>query len=187
MNRRALLVALSASSAFVGTAFAQSSDVRQNEQNIQAAEQQRVMQERERLREERDQRAAEQRRAAEQGQRWRGRDDRGRGDYRGDRRGEYRDDYRNDGRGDYRGDGRGNDRGGDWRGGDRGRGAGPDHNWYRGSRLPPEYRTRQYVVDDWRAHRLSAPPRGYQWVQSGGDYLLVAIATGVIASILLNH
>ena len=67
------------------------------------------------------------------------------------------------------------------------RGAGPYHNWYRGSRLPPEYRTRQYIVDDWRGHRLNAPPPGYYWVQSGTDYLLVAIATGIIAQLLLNN
>jgi Ni/Co efflux regulator RcnB len=73
--------------------------------------------------------------------------------------------------------------GGDW----RGRGAGPNHDWYRGSRLPAEYNSRNYVVDDWRGHHLSAPPRGYHWVQSGGDYLLVAITTGIIASILLNQ
>ena len=68
-----------------------------------------------------------------------------------------------------------------------GRGAGPEHNFYRGGRLPPSYRSRQYVVDDWRGHRLSAPPRGYHWVQAGGDYVLVAITTGVILSILLNN
>src|ERR1039457_2101261 len=66
------------------------------------------------------------------------------------------------------------------------RGAGPEHNFYRGGRLPTEYRGRQYVVDDWRGHHLSAPPRGYHWVQAGGDYVLVAIVSGVIASILLN-
>jgi Ni/Co efflux regulator RcnB len=27
-------------------------------------------------------------------------------------------------------------------------------------RLPSHYHKRQYVVDNWRAHRLSAPPRG---------------------------
>jgi Ni/Co efflux regulator RcnB len=43
------------------------------------------------------------------------------------------------------------------------------------------------VVDDWRGHHLSAPPRGYHWVQMGGDYVLVAIATGVILQPLLNH
>lgn len=67
------------------------------------------------------------------------------------------------------------------------RGAGPDHNFRRGGRLPPQYRSRQYVVDDWRGHHLSAPPRGYHWVQTGGDYVLAAIATGIIASILLNN
>jgi len=60
------------------------------------------------------------------------------------------------------------------------------HQWRRGDRLPPEYRHRQYVVDDWRGHHLSAPPRGYQWVQVGGDYVLIAIATGVIANLILN-
>ena len=67
------------------------------------------------------------------------------------------------------------------------RGAGPNHEFRRGQRLPAEYRTRQYVVDDWRGHNLSAPPRGYHWVQTGGDYVLVAIATGVILQLLLSH
>jgi len=68
-----------------------------------------------------------------------------------------------------------------------GRGVGPNHSWYRGDRMPTAYRTRHYVVDDWRGHHLYAPPQGYQWVQSGGDYLLVAVATGIIASILLSQ
>ena len=67
------------------------------------------------------------------------------------------------------------------------RGAGPDHNFRRGGRLPTEYRHNQYVVDDWRGHQLSAPPRGYHWVQTGSDYVLVAIATGIIAQLLLSH
>ena len=57
----------------------------------------------------------------------------------------------------------------------------------RGDRLPPEYRHPNYVVDDWRGHRLSAPPRGYHWVQVGTDYVLVAIATGIILQLLLNN
>ena len=67
------------------------------------------------------------------------------------------------------------------------RGAGPNHDWHKGGRLPAEYRHNMYVVDDWRGHRLTAPPRGYHWVQSGNDYVLVAIATGVILQLLLNH
>lgn len=66
------------------------------------------------------------------------------------------------------------------------RGAGPNHQYYQGQRLPVEYRHRQYVVNDWRGHHLHAPPRGYQWVQSGGDYLLVAVTTGLIMQILLG-
>jgi len=64
---------------------------------------------------------------------------------------------------------------------------GYEHRWQRGDRLPPEYRSNSYVVDDWRGHHLYAPPRGYHWVQQGNDYLLVAIATGIIASVLLNQ
>ena len=69
----------------------------------------------------------------------------------------------------------------------RGQGAGPNHNLHRGDRLDSQYRHHNYVVDDWRGHRLSPPPRGYHWVQTGGDYVLVAIATGVIMQILLSH
>ena len=68
-----------------------------------------------------------------------------------------------------------------------GRGAGPDHDFYKGGRLSNEYRSRQYVVNDWRGHRLSAPPRGYHWVQTGGDYVLVAIASGIILQIFLGQ
>ena len=77
----------------------------------------------------------------------------------------------------------------DYRHDDRGpnRGAGPRHDLHKGHRLPPEYRSKQYVVDNWRSHRLSAPPRGYHWVQTGADYVLVGIATGVIASLILAN
>ena len=67
------------------------------------------------------------------------------------------------------------------------RGAGPNQSFHRGGRLPPQYRSHQYVVDDWRGHHLSAPPRGYHWVQNGNDYLLVAITTGVIMQLLLGN
>jgi Ni/Co efflux regulator RcnB len=67
------------------------------------------------------------------------------------------------------------------------RGAGPNQSFHQGGRLPPEYNGRQYVVDDWRGHHLSAPPRGYHWVQNGGDYLLVAITTGIIMQLLLSN
>lgn len=57
----------------------------------------------------------------------------------------------------------------------------------RGHRLPSELRHNQYVVNNWRSHRLSAPPRGYHWVQVGPDYVLAAIASGVIANVILSR
>lgn len=66
------------------------------------------------------------------------------------------------------------------------RGAGPQHNWVMGSRVPPQYRGTHYVVNDWRGHRLHQPPRGHHWVRYGGDYMLVAIASGVITQLLIN-
>jgi len=68
-----------------------------------------------------------------------------------------------------------------------GRGAGPEHQFHRGERLPAQYRSNQYVVNDWRSHRLSAPPRGYHWVQTGGDYVLIAISTGIILQLFLSN
>ena len=70
---------------------------------------------------------------------------------------------------------------------DNGRGAGPKHNFYKGGYIPREYRGHQYVVNDWRSHRLTPPPRGYHWVQTGGDYVLIAISTGLIAQIILGN
>lgn len=57
----------------------------------------------------------------------------------------------------------------------------------RGHYIPYEYRHRQYYVVDHRGHRLAPPPRGHQWVQVGSDYVLIAITTGLIANIILNH
>lgn len=57
----------------------------------------------------------------------------------------------------------------------------------RGRALPSDLRTPQYVVVNYGQHRLAAPGRGQQWVQVGADYVLVAIATGVIANIVLNR
>lgn len=66
-------------------------------------------------------------------------------------------------------------------------GAGPQHDLRRGDRLPSRYRTNQYVVDNWRRHRLHRPPHGYHWVQTGADYVLVRASNGVIAQIILSQ
>lgn len=70
---------------------------------------------------------------------------------------------------------------------DDSRGGGPRHDLRRGQRLSKEYRDQRYVVSDWKARHLNAPPRGHQWVRAGNDYVLAAIATGVIAQVLLSN
>ena len=57
----------------------------------------------------------------------------------------------------------------------------------RGRYIPREFRNRQYYVTNYRVYNLPPPPRGHQWVQVGADYVLIAIATGLIVSILLNN
>ena len=70
---------------------------------------------------------------------------------------------------------------------DDSRGGGPRHDLRRGQRLSQEYRDNRYVVNDWKARHLNAPPRGQHWVRAGNDYVLAAIATGVITQILLSN
>ncbi|MES1156159.1 MAG: RcnB family protein [Alphaproteobacteria bacterium] len=61
------------------------------------------------------------------------------------------------------------------------------HAWGRGDRLPSYYRS-HYVVVDYRHEHLRRPPHGYHWVRDDrGEYLLVGIATGLIADLLINH
>ncbi len=46
-------------------------------------------------------------------------------------------------------------------------------DWARGQRI------------DYRTYHLSAPPRGYEWRAVDGNYVLAAVATGVIASAIV--
>ncbi|WP_172448475.1 RcnB family protein [Caulobacter mirabilis] len=56
--------------------------------------------------------------------------------------------------------------------------------WRRGDRLPDRYRY-GYAVD-YRDYRLAPPPRGYEYRRAGDDVVLAAIATGIIASVLVG-
>ena len=48
---------------------------------------------------------------------------------------------------------------------------------------------RHVVVHNWHRHRLYRPPPGYHWVRNGntGDYLLVALTTGVVLNLMFGH
>jgi Ni/Co efflux regulator RcnB len=47
-----------------------------------------------------------------------------------------------------------------------------DEDWKRGDHI------------DYRQYHLSAPPSGYEWREVDGNFVLAAVATGVIASVI---
>jgi Ni/Co efflux regulator RcnB len=104
-----------------------------------------------------------------------------------DRNDNRRDDRHDDRRDGYRAQGGGRAGSEGWGEERHWNGAGPDHSFRRGGRLPERYRNHQYVVNNYRQHNLRPPPRGYHWVQTGSDYVLAAIATGVIADLIINQ
>ncbi|KQM57013.1 MULTISPECIES: RcnB family protein [unclassified Sphingomonas] len=58
--------------------------------------------------------------------------------------------------------------------------------WQRGQRFDRN-RAPNYRQIDYRAYRqrgVYSPPRGYQWVRSGNDAVLIAIASGVIGAVI---
>ncbi|HWF00940.1 MAG TPA: RcnB family protein [Caulobacteraceae bacterium] len=59
------------------------------------------------------------------------------------------------------------------------------HHWTRGQRLPQAYYQDNSRYVDYRTYHLRRPPHGYRWVRTDdNNYALVAITTGLIASII---
>ncbi|RHW17101.1 hypothetical protein D1610_13160 [Sphingomonas gilva] len=58
--------------------------------------------------------------------------------------------------------------------------------WAKGQRFDRRYAANYRVIDyrQYRGRHLYAPPRGYQWVQSDDDAVLVAVASGLIGAVL---
>lgn len=56
-------------------------------------------------------------------------------------------------------------------------------NWKRGAHISHQDWNRGERID-YRHYHLHAPPRGYEWREVDGNYVLAAIATGVIASVI---
>jgi Ni/Co efflux regulator RcnB len=70
-----------------------------------------------------------------------------------------------------------------WEGHDRGRHLGHYKKWKRGERVVGY---RYVVIEPYRYH-LRRPPVGYRWVRvDDGDFLLTAIATGLIVDMVVN-
>lgn len=60
------------------------------------------------------------------------------------------------------------------------------HEFRKGQPAPQAFRGNDFRVNDWRARGLPAPPRGHHWSYIDGRYVLIAAATGIITSIILN-
>lgn len=56
--------------------------------------------------------------------------------------------------------------------------------WAKGQRFDRRYATNYRVINNYRDYRLSAPPRGYHWVRSGNDAVLVALTSGIIGAVI---
>jgi len=56
-------------------------------------------------------------------------------------------------------------------------------HWAKGQKFDRRY-AQNYRTVNYRQHHLNAPPRGYQWVQSGNDAVLVGIASGLIGAVI---
>jgi Ni/Co efflux regulator RcnB len=59
-------------------------------------------------------------------------------------------------------------------------------NWRKGERFDSRYARNYRQIDYRRYHGLKAPPRGYRYVQSGNDAVLVGITSGIIAAVFAN-
>ena len=57
--------------------------------------------------------------------------------------------------------------------------------WKRGYHMRSEDWNRGERVEDYRTYHLNAPPRGYEWREVDGNYILAAVATGIIASVVV--
>jgi Ni/Co efflux regulator RcnB len=62
------------------------------------------------------------------------------------------------------------------------------HDWREGGHVASRYyRDDRYWVRDWHSRHLPQPPHGHRWMRIDGDYVLAAVATGVITAIVLGH
>ena len=59
--------------------------------------------------------------------------------------------------------------------------------WRKGERFDSRYARNYRQIDYRQFHgRLKAPPRGYHYVQSGNDAVLVGITSGIVAAVFAN-
>jgi Ni/Co efflux regulator RcnB len=59
------------------------------------------------------------------------------------------------------------------------------HRWARGHQVPAWQR--KYVVRDYHRYGLRRPAYGQQWIKVDNDFLLVSVASGIIAGIIASQ
>ena len=67
---------------------------------------------------------------------------------------------------------------------------GPDNNyrghWNKGERFDWHRAQNYRVISNPRVYHLRPAPRGYHWVRSGNDAVLVGITTGIVAAVIAS-
>lgn len=56
------------------------------------------------------------------------------------------------------------------------------HAWHNGDR----YNGSRHTVSNWQSYHLRQPPAGYEWVQDGSQFVLIAVTSGIIADVIAN-
>ena len=60
------------------------------------------------------------------------------------------------------------------------------HQWRKGERFERSRAMNYRVIGSPRDYRLYNAPRGYHWVRSGNDAVLVGITSGIVSAIIAN-
>ena len=60
----------------------------------------------------------------------------------------------------------------------------PRHDWRKGGRIDRRDWDRGVRIRNYRTYHLSRPPRGYEWRRVDNNYVLAAVAGGLIASVI---
>ncbi|WP_422345426.1 RcnB family protein [Parasphingorhabdus sp.] len=58
--------------------------------------------------------------------------------------------------------------------------------WVKGQRFDRRHAVNYRVISNPRAYRLATAPRGYHWVRSGNDAVLVGVTSGIIGAVIGN-
>ncbi|WP_395331015.1 RcnB family protein [Novosphingobium sp. BL-8H] len=60
------------------------------------------------------------------------------------------------------------------------------HRFQKGEKFDRSRATNYQTVDYRKYRNVKAPPRGYHYVRSGSDLLLVGITSGIVAAVTMN-